>query len=65
VAALPTPFAACVFTLLETLQSKRDFSLAWLSALKVTGALHLPEMHDLHASLHKAFFDWLDANHRN
>ena len=62
---LADAFAACVFTLLETLQSKRDFSLAWLSALKVTGPLHLPEMHDLHASLHKAFFDWLDANHRN
>jgi len=55
-------FSGCVFTLLRTLQDRRDFSRAWLAALRVKGPLHLRQLHELHDTLRQYFIGWLDAN---
>jgi len=55
-------FSRCVYELLGALQSQRDFSRAWLAALRVTGPLHLRQLHELHDSLRQYYIGWLDAN---
>lgn len=55
-------FSGCVFPLLKKLQERRDFSRAWLAALRVTGPLHLRQLHELHDTLRQYFIGWLNAN---
>jgi len=57
-------FSGCVFPLLQTLQDRRDFSHAWLAALRITGPLHLRQLHELHDTLRQYFIGWLDANQK-
>jgi hypothetical protein len=55
-------FASFVFSVLGTLESRRDFGRAWVAALAVTGPLHLPQVRALHDQAHDYFVGWLDAN---
>jgi len=55
-------FSGCVFALLRALQERRDFSRAWLAAVRVSGPLHLRQLHELHDTLRQYFIGWLDAN---
>jgi len=55
-------FSGCVFPVLIRLQDRRDFSRAWLAALRVNGPLHLRQLHELHETLRQYFIGWLGAN---
>jgi hypothetical protein len=57
-------FSSFCAWLLDTLESQRDFSRAWLAALTRNGPLHLPQLRDLHGAAHSYFCTWFDANHR-
>lgn len=55
-------FSGLCAWLLDALESRRDFSRAWLAAMTRTGPLHLPQLRDLHGAAHGYFCTWLDAN---
>jgi hypothetical protein len=51
-------FSECTFRLLGALNEQRDFSLAWLAALRVSG-VRLPKLERLHTSLQDHYAAWL------
>jgi hypothetical protein len=52
-----------MFSILAKLESQRDFSRAWLAAIKPAAPLHLPQLEDFHRDGHKYFADCLDLAH--
>jgi len=62
VTTLQEAFMAVVSKVLETLESRRDFSRSWLAAMKLTGPLHLPQLQLLHAKVKSFFATWLAAH---
>lgn len=62
IATLREAFITVVSELLAALESRRDFSRAWLAGMKRTGALHLVQLQRLHDQLHQFFVSWLDTH---
>lgn len=63
-ASLHGMFSSLMHTMLQAMEDQRDFSRAWLAALKPMGALHLPQLRNLHSSTHGYFVAWVEANSR-
>lgn len=55
-------FGAIVELLLGNLESQRDFGRAWIAAIKPMGAMHLPQLRNIHEALHCYFLTWLLPN---
>jgi hypothetical protein len=60
--SLRDAFIGIVAVLLDTLESRRDFSRAWLSSMVRTGPLHLPQLQNLHDYVQRYFVTWLEAH---
>lgn len=62
VATLRDAFISVASTLLAAMESRRDFSRAWLAAMKRTGPPHLVQVQRLQAQLQLFFTSWLDVH---
>lgn len=59
-------FTGFMLPTLRNLEDYRDFSRAWIAALRAMGLLHLPQLRTLRDSVADNYFIvWLDANHSN
>lgn len=60
--SLRDAFIGIVGVLLDTLESRRDFSRAWLSSMVRTVPLNLPQLQNLHEYVQRYFVNWLETH---